>query len=133
MQMNNAPLDIVLTLHTPRPVMGACVSVQIYDANQTNYAVLWIQDIDVPLCREPGTYILKGHIPKLRLYMGTYRLRVIFSEPPGGETFEAVGGICPFEVKMKDNSRLFQWWPNECAYLEECHWDVVQASCEVVA
>jgi ABC-type polysaccharide/polyol phosphate transport system ATPase subunit len=127
LQMNNSPLDVVVTLHTPRPVMGACVSVQIYDANQTNYALLSIQDIDVPLCRQPGTYVLKGHIPKLRLYMGTYRLRVFFSEPPGGETFQTISGICPFEVKMKENSRLFQWWPNECTYVEDYQWDVVQA------
>ena len=95
MQMNNSPLDIVLTLHTPRAVMGACVSVQIYDASQTNYAHLWVQDMEVPLCRQPGTYVLKGHIPNLRLYMGTYRLRVIFTEPPGGETFQIVGGDLP--------------------------------------
>jgi lipopolysaccharide transport system ATP-binding protein len=131
-QMNNSPLDIVLTLHTPRPITGACVSVQIYDPNQANYALLWIQDIDVPLCRQPGIYVLKGHIPKLRLYMGTYRLRVFFSEPPGGEVFQIVSGICPFEVKMKENSRLFQWWPNECTYVEDYQWDVVRAGCEVV-
>ena len=132
LQMNDSPLDIVLTLHTPRPIVGACVSVQIYDANQANYALLWIQDIDIPLCREPGTYVLKGHIPKLRLYMGTYRLRVFFTEPPGGETFQTVSGICPFEVKMKDNPRLFPWWPNECTYVEDYQWDVVQMRCEVV-
>ena len=40
LQMNDSPLDIVLTLQTPRPIVGACVSVQIYDANQTNYALL---------------------------------------------------------------------------------------------
>jgi lipopolysaccharide transport system ATP-binding protein len=132
-QITNSPLDIVITLQTPRPVAGACVSVQIYDANQTNYAHVWIHDIEIPLCREPGTYVLKGHIPKLRLYMGTYRLRVFFSEPPGGEAFQTVNGVCPFEVKMKDKSRLFQWWPNECAYLEECHWSVTQTNPGVVA
>ncbi|HWH58492.1 MAG TPA: ABC transporter ATP-binding protein [Terriglobales bacterium] len=133
LQMNNSPLDITIKLHIPCPVAGACLSVQIYDANQINYALLWTQGVDVPICRESGTYVLAAHIPKLRLYMGTYRLRVFFSEPPGGEVFQTVGGICPFEVKMQDNSRLFQWWPNECAYVEECEWSVVEASSEVLA
>ena len=132
-QITNSPLDIVVTVQTPRPIAGACVSVQIYDANQTNYAHVWIHDIEIPLCREAGTYVLKGHIPKLRLYMGQYRLRVFFSEPPGGEAFQTVNGVCPFEVKMKDTSRLFQWWPNECAYLEECLWSVTQTNPGVVA
>jgi lipopolysaccharide transport system ATP-binding protein len=132
LQINDSPLDIIIKVRIPCPVVGVCVSVQIYDANQINYAHVWIHDFEGPICRRPGTYVLAGHIPKLRLYMGTYRLRVFFSEPPGGEVFQTIGGICPFEVKMKDNSRLFQWWPNECAYVEECEWSVVQASSEVV-
>ena len=90
-QMSNSPFDIVITLQTPRSVAGACVSVQIYDANQTNYAHVWIHDIEIPLCRGTGNmYVVKGYIPKLRLYMGTYRLRIFFSEPPGGEAFQTV-------------------------------------------
>ena len=133
LQINNSPFDVVITLQIPRPMAGACISVQIYDANQINYAHVWIHDFDGPICRQPGTYVLAGHIPRLRLYMGAYRLRVFFSEPPGGEMFQTVGGICPFEVKMKDDSRLFQWWPNECAYVEECEWSLVQANSEVGA
>jgi hypothetical protein len=33
-------------------------------------------------------------------------------------------GICPFEVDMRDSHRLFQWYPKECAYIEDCHWEV---------
>ena len=122
---NSEPIEIRLTVHIPRPIDGAWIAVQIFNSDQTNHLVLWTHDKTLPMCRHPGTYLLKCRVPHLRLYMGNYRLRVFFNEPPGGRTFQVLEGICPFEVKMQD-FRLFQWMPKESAYLEDFHWEVQQ-------
>jgi lipopolysaccharide transport system ATP-binding protein len=123
LQAHGDPMEIRVELSTPAPITGACLSIQIFDANQTNHLHVWVHDAEIPMCREGGIHTLICRIPKLRLYMGRYRLRVFFSEPPGGRSFETVEGICPFEVVMAHNHRLFAWYPNETAYLEDCSWE----------
>jgi len=122
--IHSDPLQIEIRINTPIPINGACVSIQIFDSSLINYLHVWTHDVNLAIWRKPGTYILNCLIPKLRLYMGRYRLRVFFSEPPGGQSFKTLDGICPFEVIMQNTHRLFQWWPNECAYLEECQWNI---------
>ena len=121
--VNNSPLEILIKINTPRPIKGACLTVQIFDSEQVNYANIWTQDLDVPMCRQPGIHLLKCVIPQCRLYMGDYRLRVFLSEPPGGKSFQTLDGICPFKVVMRDNVRLFPWNPKECAYVENYRWE----------
>jgi lipopolysaccharide transport system ATP-binding protein len=122
--VNNTPLEILIQVDTPKPIKQACLSIQFFDSEQINYVHVWTHDISFPMSHKNGKYLLKCLIPRFRLYMGNYRLRVFLSEPPGGESFQTLDGICPFEVIMRDNSRLFQWWPKECAYLEECEWNI---------
>ena len=73
---------------------------------------------------EPGTYQLVCTIPKLRLYMGHYTLRVHLKEQAGGREFEVLDGICPFEVVMYGRDREGGWWRGTCTYLEEGSWEV---------
>lgn len=122
--VNNSNFEINIELETPRPLLKGCISVQVFDSEQVNFVHVWNHDVNLPMLNQGRNYSLRCQIPRLRLYMGNYRLRVFFSEPPGGESFEILDGICPFEVVMQDNSRLFQWWPKECAYLEDSQWDV---------
>jgi len=123
LHLNHAPLTVQIELETPYPINGACLTVQIFDAEQINYATLWTQDVDLPMCRQAGRHLLKCVIPQLHLFMGRYRLRVFLAEPPGGKTLQILDGICPFEVVMRHNSRLYQWWPKECAYVENYRWE----------
>jgi len=120
---NNDPIEILIKLHTPRPIEGTCLTVQVFDSDQVNYVHLWIEDARLPMCRQPGFHLLKCIIPQFHLFMGNYRLRVFFAEPPGGELFQTLEGICPFEVITRDNSRLFPWQPKECAYIEKYRWE----------
>jgi lipopolysaccharide transport system ATP-binding protein len=122
--IQNEPLRIEIQIHAPTAIVGACVSVQVFDANQINYVHVWCHDEHLPFCRRPGLHVLRCFVPHLRLYLGRYRLRIFFSEPPGGRQFQTLEGICPFEVIMPNTRRLFQWWPNECSYLEDCSWEV---------
>lgn len=80
------------------------------------------------MCREPGRFQVLCKIPKIRLYIGNYTLKFYFSEPPGGEHFQTVEGICPFEVVMYGRHREFEWQHGTCSYLEDCDWQVINDS-----
>ncbi|QHT70537.1 ABC transporter ATP-binding protein [Rhodocytophaga rosea] len=125
-QMNGEEFAVEITISTPAPIKGACLSFHIIDAKERNYAHLWTFDSDMPMCREAGTHKIRCFIPKLKLYMGKYFLKLYFSEPPGGQFFQVLENVCPFEVVMYGNHREFQWQPNACAYIEDGEWQVVQ-------
>jgi lipopolysaccharide transport system ATP-binding protein len=124
-QSNGKDMAVEITIATPAAVKSACLSFQIVDAKERNCAHLWVFDSQLPMCREAGEHTLVCVIPKLRLYMGKYTLKVYLSEPPGGEVFQILEHVCPFEVVMYGNLREFQWQPNACVYLEEGNWEVV--------
>jgi len=124
-QTNGKDMTVEITIATPGPVRGACLSFQVVDAKERNCAHLWVFDSQLPMCREAGEHTLVCVIPKLRLYMGKYTLKIYLSEPPGGEVFQVLENVCPFEVVMYGNLREFQWQPNACVYTEEGTWEVV--------
>jgi lipopolysaccharide transport system ATP-binding protein len=118
-------MEVIIHLYTPNAIRNACFSFQFMDAKERNYVHSWVFDSDIPYCREEGTYILKCVFPKLKLYKGNYFLKCYFTEPPGGEIFEILEHICPFEVEMYNNERQeFQWVNDTCAYLEDTNWEV---------
>jgi len=59
----------------------------------------------IPLAREAGTYHLVCKMPRMRMFMGDYTLRVHLKEQAGGKEFEVLEGICPFEVVMYGRDR----------------------------
>ena len=116
-------LELIFHLTVRNPIKNACFSFQIVDSLDKAYIHLWIFDSDQPLCRERGTHSLKCIIPSLKLYMGNYTLKCYFSEPAGGEMFDIIENVCPFEVVMyKQLRENFQWLPNTCSYLENASW-----------
>lgn len=124
-QMNGDKMKILIDINTPNPVKGACFSFQIVDSKERAFTHSWIFDSDTPFCREEGVFRLTCIIPNLKLYMGKYFLNCHFTEPPGGQVFERLENICPFEVVMyKTNRSNFQWQPETCAYLENATWSV---------
>lgn len=131
-QQNNDEFIVEVTVTTPKPIKGACLSFQIIDSKERNYAHLWTFDSSIHMCRESGEHILRCTIPNLRLYMGQYFLKFYLSEPPGGEVFQVLENVCPFEVVMYGNHREFQWQPNACAYIEEGVWQVFSKQSLVV-
>ena len=46
----------------------------------------------------------------------------LLSEPPGGEIYETMDGICRFEVTRIDDPVLWGWRPETCAYHEKFAW-----------
>jgi lipopolysaccharide transport system ATP-binding protein len=124
-QKNGDKLSVIIEIFTPRYIRGACFSFQFSDSNERNFTHLWIFDSEKPFCREQGIHTLKCTIENLKLYMGEYFLKCYFSEPPGGEVFEVLENICPFEVVMHNTNRAeFQWLPETCAYIENANWEI---------
>ncbi len=124
-QKNGDEMVIEIFVKTPSQIHGACLSFQVTDAKDRNFAHLWTFDSDSPMCRKAGTHLIRCKIPKLHLYMGKYFLKIYLSEPPGGEQFQVLENVCPFEVVMYGRHREFQWQPNTCAYLEDATWEII--------
>ncbi|MEO6053608.1 MAG: ABC transporter ATP-binding protein [Chthoniobacterales bacterium] len=118
------PLKVELTINHPQPIRGACISFQIINQMQQPATHHWIYDSDQPICRTAGTTTLVCELPKVRLNIGHYALRVYFSEPPGGQEFETLDGICPFEVVKVGETTLWGWRPDACVFHDDSTWEV---------
>ena len=78
--------------------------------------------------RTSGTSRLVCRFPNLKLNVGRYSLRTYLSEPPGGESYERLDGICAFEIVRLDQS-ISGWGyrPEACVYYEQHSWDIEDA------
>jgi lipopolysaccharide transport system ATP-binding protein len=123
-QMNGRPMEVHIELTTPVPINGARLSFHACNTMQEPILYFWCHDTEHPMAREAGTYKLVCRVPKMRMFMGDYTLRVHLKEQAGGKEFEVLEGICPFEVVMYGRDREGGWYKNTCAYLEEGNWDV---------
>ncbi len=88
----------------------------------------WFFDSQAPFFRESGLFIVRCHVPKLRLYAGSYSLSTwIFKRASPHTLLESVTNICPFEVSMGSKERPgllgYEWNPAESIYLEDATWE----------
>ena len=103
------------------PMAKACFSFQIINQFQQATVHAWALYPAVRFGNQEGISLLRCKFPSLRLNIGQFYLRANLSEPPGGELYETLDGICPFEVIQTEAARLWPWHPSDCAYHE--HWD----------
>jgi len=115
-------LEINFKLNIPFALKGASLSFQIVNKHEVPIIHLWTFDSEKEMCRESGVWELSCLIPKARLYMGDYSLKVYFTGPPGGEKYDIIEDICPFKVEMFKMYREFKFRPNTCTYLEDANW-----------
>jgi lipopolysaccharide transport system ATP-binding protein len=123
-QAAGKPLEVEIELSHPRPISGACVSFQIVNQYQQPATHLWIYDSEQAFARTAGGTVLRCEIPRVRLNVGNYSLKVYFSEPPGGEIFETLENVGHFEVARLGETNLWGWNSSACAYHEEGRWQV---------
>jgi len=123
-QVNGEPMEIHFEVNTPYPLQGAAVAFQAINNLDSPVLHLWNFDSDNAFCREKGIYKLVCKIPKMRLYMGSYKLVVHFAESSTGKKLETIENICPFEVVMYGKKREYDWVSGTCNYIEECNWEV---------
>jgi lipopolysaccharide transport system ATP-binding protein len=123
-QASGRDLEVHINLRHPTPVKQACLSFQIYNQFQQPATHAWVYHTDHKFADKPGSTSLTCRFPKLNLNVGNYSLRFYFSEGPGGETFQVLDQICPFDVVMLGRTTLWGWRPDSCVYFEDCIWTV---------
>jgi ABC-type polysaccharide/polyol phosphate transport system ATPase subunit len=119
------PLTIKSWIKHDIPMARGYVSFQII--NQYQQPIIHTFP-DFGIGTQPGETQLVCHFPNLKLNVGQFYLRTWLSEPPGAEHYEALDGLCLFEVVRTDEQVLWGWRPDVCAYHEECSWTRVDSS-----
>ncbi len=120
------PIIFEFALHIEQPNEGLRFSFQVVNQLEQSMCIFWIFNPQAPFCLEPGTFVLRCEIPKLRLYMGSYSLVTWFSDRRSNSLLENLRNICPFEVSMLGLERPeYAWEADECTYLEDANWQVI--------
>jgi lipopolysaccharide transport system ATP-binding protein len=120
------PLEIKFVIGHDEPMSRGCFSFQIINQYQQAAVHAFAYHPEIQFGSTPGESTLICRIPSLRLNVGQFYLRTFLSEPPGGNFYETVDGICLFEVARTDKQVLWGWRPEVCAYHEDCTWAVDQ-------
>ena len=123
-QASGKPWSVAIQLSFPYDVPQAHMSFQIVNQAQNPVLLMTAYDQPISICHGPGTTEVRCTIPKLDLNVGMYHLKIYLSEPPGGQHFDTVDHICPFEVVVLDRATRFGWRPEVCAYLVDGDWSV---------
>ncbi len=118
------PMRIRILLAHPQPIVRACLSLQILDSLRRPVTHLWIYHDQQTFADSSGKTELVCDLPKVRLNVGNYHLRIFLSEPPGGREWDVLDGACNFEVLRRDQSNLWGWRPDTAAYFEENSWTI---------
>jgi lipopolysaccharide transport system ATP-binding protein len=131
--LHGESMEIRLDIHTPYPLNAAGVAFQAFNEFDFPVLHLWNFDSEIPFCREKGVYKLVCKLPKVRLYMGRYSLKIHFSLLSTGEKLETLENVCPFEVVMYGKNRDYNWAPNTCTYIEDCKWSVTTENLHLIS
>jgi lipopolysaccharide transport system ATP-binding protein len=127
-------MDVKFWIRHNMPMAKACFSFQIINQFQQPAVHAWALYPEVRFGNWEGETLLICHFPSVRLNIGQFYLRANLSEPPGGEVYERLDGICPFEVIQIEEARLWEWHSSDCTYHEQWQWTLggapVQASGE---
>ncbi|MCB1276986.1 MAG: ABC transporter ATP-binding protein [Prosthecobacter sp.] len=107
---------------SPVPVKNGCVSIQI--VNQSGAPVLHLRPYDhgVFFGDAAGCSTLECMIEDCWLNVGSYSLTTYVSDPPGGQLYERLSGICPFSVTVEHSPAMFGWRPEACCYVAPEKW-----------
>jgi lipopolysaccharide transport system ATP-binding protein len=119
---SGAPMRIEFDLYHPEPIPGACLAFQI--VNQDQVPVLHFRAFDHPIdiCKDSGNTTVVCQIPRLNLNVGQFSLKAYFSDPPGGQSYQRLEGVCQFRVVILNKTTLWGWRSEACAYHEEAEW-----------
>jgi len=115
-QQSGKPLDINIWVRHPCRMTRGHLGVQLINQLQIAAATLYAYPPDCIFGQEPGTTLIRFHIPKLRLNIGKFHLRIWLTGSRGAEIYEIVN-TCDFEVV---GGGIPTWWrPETCTYHEE--------------
>ena len=122
-QAHGQPLSIEFDIYMPvSNIHNMNLSIQIF--NHLNKPVLynWLFDYEKPFCRRKGINKVKITYPKLRLYKGTYFVRIHLAETKTKTKFQQFD-CCYFDVEMlKFQAPDWGWQDDVCQYLDDGIW-----------
>jgi len=119
------PLEVKFWIRHEVPIAKACFSFHIINQFQQSVIHAFAYYPEFQFGKSPGESILICRFPELKLNVGRFHLRTFLAEPPGGNLYESIDGICSFEIVRTDQNILWGWRPDACAYHEKCEWEKV--------
>jgi lipopolysaccharide transport system ATP-binding protein len=121
------PIAFEFELRIPKPLSSLCFSFQVLNEMDQPVCHFWDFGSQAPYRHGPGLFRLRCHVPKFRLYMGSYTLKTWLTERRTNTLIEQLEGICPFEVTMQGIPREeYDWASGVCSYLEDSAWQPVE-------
>jgi ABC-type polysaccharide/polyol phosphate transport system ATPase subunit len=120
--VSGEPLRIRVRIRADRPIKQGCLSVQVTNHLNTPILHFCAHDHGVFFGSRAGVSILECVLPECWLNVGPHRLNLYLSDPPGGELYEVIVGVCPFEVDVRHATAWFGWRPDACCYLQKEQW-----------
>jgi lipopolysaccharide transport system ATP-binding protein len=123
-QFDREPMEVIFEITTPEPLAGARLTFQALNSLGEPVLMIRTADEERPMLRAAGKIRLICRIHQVHLFMGHYSLKVFFTGPIGGERFQVIENLCPFEVAMNTQCPGFKWESGTCAYLEDGEWDM---------
>jgi lipopolysaccharide transport system ATP-binding protein len=118
-------LSFYFTVHLPFPTNSLALSFQVLDELGSPVTHLWYLDVEENIFREPGEYVFACRLPKTRIYIGNYSLRVHLSDSKSKEKYHFLDSVCNFKVEMIKNYRPdYKWEKGTCRYIEDSEWEI---------
>jgi lipopolysaccharide transport system ATP-binding protein len=123
LQSHGQRLKVLIDIHMPIGREGIALSFQIMNSIGNPVTYNWIFDHEKNICRTEGINKFEFIFDEIRLYEGSYFIRVHLSETNNvRQKFDFVD-VCNFEVKML-NDKIPEWgWQNQvCQYFDSGTW-----------
>lgn len=119
-------LEVRFLISHAQKMSKACFSFNIVNQFQQPVVHAWALYPEFVYGSKAGETLLTCRFPSLKLNVGHYHLRTHLTEPPGMEVYEKLDGLCPFEVARTEDTILWGWSPDKCAYHEDWNWNVLE-------
>lgn len=119
---NGDPFELDLEIFLPEPLRNGALAFQIFDNLNIPAIHCWVFNSEQPILNKKGINKIKCIIPKLRLYMGSYRFRILLADNGGHEILQTINDVCSFDVEMLNKTRDYAWEQGSCIYLEDFKW-----------
>ena len=131
--VSGTPLKIRVTIHSQNRVRQGCFSLQIL--NYMNTPVLHLKPYDQGVFwgSRAGLSILECEVPECWLNVGPHHLTLYVSDPPGGEHYETLQGVCLFHVEVHHAVTWWGWNTDACCYVAQEKWTNVPQETELAA
>lgn len=125
LQSNLKPLEISFEINMPTEnYENIAIAFQIFDELNRAITYNYVFDHDEAICRKKGINKINFKFNTIRLYKGSYFLRIHLANSKTREKFQEID-CCSFEVAMINQKEPeWGWQNNVCKYIDEGMWNV---------